>query len=55
MQLLSEPLYLQINMEKCGGKIYLSATKREMARGDFGKKQHFDFFTKEAVMSVFLP
>ena len=55
VQLLSEPLYLQINMEKCGGKIYLSAAKREMARGDFGKKQHFDFFTKEAVMSVFLP
>ena len=42
-------------MEKCGGKIYLSATKREMARGDFGGKQDFDFFIKEAVISVFLP
>ena len=42
-------------MEKCGGKIYLSATKRDMARGDIGGKQHFDFFTKEGVMSIFLP
>jgi len=42
-------------MEKCGGKIYLSATKREMARGHLGGKQQFDFFTKEGVMSVWLP
>ena len=42
-------------MEKCGGKIYLSKTKREMARGDFSGKQHFDFFTIEGVMSVLFP
>ena len=42
-------------MEKCGGKIDLSPTKREMERGDFGGKQHFYFFTKEGVMSVLLP